>query len=501
MLLLLLGVCGLLGMRRLLHANHAAWRAAIVASMVRLVIGVILMLILPQAGYQDNPASQAGYLFKDAYRRDVQAWELAQSSAPIITAFAGEFSGDQYGGMLALSALIYRYLSADAHRPFLVLIVTAAVSALGVLATWGVVKAWFGEPAALISAWLMALYPEAVLLGASHMREALVIPAIAFAWYGMVAVTERSARGGWLVAIAAIVLLLVQPAAALGVFLVLLVLWTLDPSRRLSLKRAFIAGGLSLLALVVLYSIWAHLPSLQYTKGWQVFVQWLENNFMFQGKITVRASGWLQNIIGDLGEQWRGVVLLVYGIFQPVLPAALITPGASIWRVVGIFRAAGWYFILPFLVYIPWMAWVEKSERHRRQLIWLAMVMWGWTLIASANGGGDQWDNPRYRTMFLVFMAGAIGWMWQTLRLRDNWREKHRWFHRLVALEGVFILVFSYWYVGRKYIRAIWLDIWVVLIIFLVLGGGIILWGWRQDHKRRQAAATEETPSEDRKAV
>ena len=477
-LLLLLGVGGLAWVQRLTAASVTATRAAWVGFLLRLLIGVALMLILPLAGYQDNQASQSGYVFKDSFHRDTQAWELAQSNEPLLTAFSGEYLGDQYGGLLGLSALIYRYLSPDAHRPYLILIVTAAMSVWGVFTTWSVVKIWFGEQAASTAAWVMALYPEAVLLGASHMREAFVIPVAAMAWYGIVGRAEHRSRSLWMVAAAASILLLIKPDSALVVFLMLIILWLADPASHISWKRVLIICGLFLLALLVLYTIWTSLPSLQSIKGWQVFAQWLENNFNFQAKITVRASGWLQNILGDLGAQWRNLVILAYGLFQPVLPAALITPGAWIWRVLGILRGAGWYCIAPLLLYSLWLLWREKVEPRKFQLRMLAIAIWVWVLIASANAGGDQWDNPRYRAMLLAFQAALAAWAWQAVRIRQD-----RWFMRLVAIEGVFILLFSYWYLGRKYFSELLLDIWVIVALIMFISAGIVVWGWVWDRR------------------
>ena len=54
----------------------------IFAFILRLGLGVTAFILLPQAGYESKP-NQAGYLFFDAYRRDSQAWDLAQSGKPL----------------------------------------------------------------------------------------------------------------------------------------------------------------------------------------------------------------------------------------------------------------------------------------------------------------------------------------------------------------------------------------------------------------------------------
>ena len=93
-------------------------RLILLAFLLRLALGVTLTLALPEGG-NPNPQHEAGYIFLDSYRRDAQAWELAQSDAPILSAFNKNFYSDQYGGLLAFSAVTYRYFSPDAHRPLL----------------------------------------------------------------------------------------------------------------------------------------------------------------------------------------------------------------------------------------------------------------------------------------------------------------------------------------------------------------------------------------------
>jgi len=102
-------------------------------------------------------------------------------------------------------------------------------------------------------------------------------------------------------------------------------------------------------------------------------------------------------------------------------------------------------------------------------------VAWGWILISSARGGGNQWDNPRYRTIFLVWMAILASWTW-------NWVRDHRdvWFARLVMIELIFLGFFFAWYIARYYrlFDIMPFGLMIGLIVFfglLVLVGG---WAW-----------------------
>ena len=83
-----------------------AW-IVVLAFALRLIAGVTIYLALPVYGH-DDVDDKAGFVFTDAHRRDDQAWELGTSDRPIIDAFTDKFAYDQYGGLLAFSAFVYR---------------------------------------------------------------------------------------------------------------------------------------------------------------------------------------------------------------------------------------------------------------------------------------------------------------------------------------------------------------------------------------------------------
>ncbi len=128
----------------------------ILAAVLRLALGVFWFLALPEWGY-DNEVQQAGYVMRDPFERDTDAWELAQSDQSLSVAFQGS-AYDQYGGLLYLSALVYRYFGIDSHQPLLIVVVTATFSALAVLYTWAFARRQWGEKVALLAAWFIALY-------------------------------------------------------------------------------------------------------------------------------------------------------------------------------------------------------------------------------------------------------------------------------------------------------------------------------------------------------
>ena len=106
----------------------------VLAFALRFIGGVATYLVLPINGHTDED-DRAGYVYTDAHRRDDQAWELAASNR-LIGGFNQSYAYDQYGGLLTISAFIYRYLSPDAHRPLMLVLVSAFMAALGLPFMW-----------------------------------------------------------------------------------------------------------------------------------------------------------------------------------------------------------------------------------------------------------------------------------------------------------------------------------------------------------------------------
>ncbi len=73
----------------------------------------------------------------------------------------------------------------------------AAVGALAVVFTWAFSGMLFGARAGVFAAWTVALYPEAVLLGASQMREPFIITGLAMAFFGLARARIGDSRGAW----------------------------------------------------------------------------------------------------------------------------------------------------------------------------------------------------------------------------------------------------------------------------------------------------------------
>jgi hypothetical protein len=479
-----IGAISIYAFWKAVDADQRISTAALVSFLLRLGIGIALIILLPIYGYQDNAVHQAGYVYTDAYIRDNQAWNLAVSGNSLTTAFSGQFSGDQYGGLLALSALIYRLLSQDAHRPILILILNASISTIGVLCLWRAFKHWFGEKTALFAAWFFVLYPESILLASSQMREAIVIPMVAMAFLGVSEIQARKATGWVWIILSAIIILPVQPLAGLIVFIALLGIWFFDPDtlqafkKRRTIISLIILVGALFIAVMLVSSILVNLPSLQGSGPFSVYLTWFRNNFTFQSSQLERSSGILQSLLNSLGEQWRWLIITVYGIAQPVLPAVVGDPSAAtIMRIIGFLRAAGWYILAFFLVYGAFGVFRNRRQARQYQLIWISLISWVWIIAAALNAGADQWDNPRYRAILLLCQVMLAAWAWQWARSQYD-----PWLWRWLAVEVVFVGLFTEWYVGRYYPGILHLDIKLMSLLTLSICGLILIGGFIWDH-------------------
>ncbi len=163
---------------------YLAWRIAgqkkilawmmLLAFILRLAFAVFFAWGLPRFGYNEDP-QEAGFVFRDAFQRETGAWELAQSEESLTAAFGGSYGADQYGGLMATSAAVYRTISPDAFRPVLISILAASAMALSLPFLLGFAAHWSNSKIAVWAGWIFVLYPEGILLGGSQMREPFMI--------------------------------------------------------------------------------------------------------------------------------------------------------------------------------------------------------------------------------------------------------------------------------------------------------------------------------------
>lgn len=456
-----------------------AWMVAL-ALALRLFTGVGVYLALPVDGHEDAD-DRAGFVFTDAHRRDDQAWELAQSGDPILSAFNKTYHTDQYGGLLAFTALAYRYLSPDTHRRILLILLSAIVAALGTPFFWRAARLAFGEQVALVAGWILAIYPENLLLGGAAMREPYLITFCALAFWGFVDWQFNHSHRAFLwLGFGLAGMLLVSPVVALVMLVILAGWWWMAREHsRLSWIWFFVialvfVAGLFLLA-------WALNRQGNFDGGpLGIVFSWFREAVKWDVYQLERGSGWVQKLFGEMPEWLRLPFVAVYGILQPVLPAVFIEPTTLTWHTIGIARALGWYLLWPLLLYAPIAALKDDRPRERRLWLWISVTAWAWILLTALRGGGDQWDNPRYRAILLLWQALASGYAWTCFRTRSD-----SWLVRIWLIEGIFLSFFTQWYLSRYYhlggqIPFGWMISLIIGSSLIVLVGGA--W-W--DHRRR----------------
>lgn len=468
------------------------------AFFLRLAVGMTLHLGLPTWGHDDDD-DRAGYVFTDAHVRDDQAWKLASSERPLMDAFSQKYSSDQYGGLLAFNALIYRYLSPDAQRPLLLILFSSFFAALGIPFLWKAVSQVFGENVAWASAWIFALYPESILLGAYAMREPYLLTFSALALWGFVnfgVQTLVPASNGkpfdfrmrfiWLGLGILGMLLISIPAALITIVIFAGWLFFANEKRQISWVTIVVVLAVFALGLVFLSSSLNRSGQFNASSPLSVINGWLKSTISLTAYRAEGDSGWVQKILGDTygsgkyRPSWYRLPFITgYGVLQPVLPATLVYPTKPVWRVIGILRAAGWYALLPMLILSFVAAAGSGSRTMRNLLLWLSLITWLWILLAALRGGGDLWDNPRYRTILFLWQAILAGYVWVW------WLEtRNVWFVRVLACEAVFLLVFTQWYISRYLKLGFQLPFAVMVALILGLWGLIVGFGWWRDQLR-----------------
>jgi hypothetical protein len=469
-----------LGWKLLAHEQPPAWvwQLMLIAAVARLIAGVLWVSLLPVYGH-GNLAEREGYVMGDAFARDKLAWRLARSNDPLPSAFSNNRKVDQYGGLLFVSAFVYRYLGSNFHQPLLMLLLAAAVSALSIPFTWAFARLAWGPGEARLAAWLLALYPEAVLLGSSQMREAFTCTFIIIGLYGVMRYAYYPRRLSLLYILLplAICVPFSPPAAALMLVAQLLLLGAMRLSRPHSAQiNRYLWVGLGALVLLVLGGVYLAMRQFappNMVNPFEMLTWYLTKSSQVQGYITQHSSGWVQKVFDSYPAAVRLPVLLAYGVVQPFLPAALIAGSESaLWSGIAIWRALGWTFMLAFLLYAPFLSMSKKDGRWFNLAV--SFIIWAVVIIASLRGGGDLWDNPRYRAMFAALQAAMMAWA-----IIEHRRSSDPWMRRALTVSGVVLLWFIPWYL-RRYTN----FSWPVVDLFKTFGMGLasafllILWDW-----------------------
>jgi len=447
---------------------------------LRLIAGVLWYVGLPNWGY-GSPVEQAGYIMADAHARDTTAWDLARSDEPLLSAFGGYRNIDQYGGMLFLSASIYRYLGGVFHQPLQIVILTAFISSLAILFTWAFANRLLGDKIALPAAWIVALFPDAVILGSSQMREAFLMALIAAALYGLVRYIQSRSSSSLVWVFTSLLIMLAFSPPITGVFLLMFVILALsmDGWRVIRQPRFWlILGGIGVVVMIGIWLAWEQIAPEGISNPLVLVSWWFRESARWQAYFVKRSSPLIRRIINTTPDWINTPILLGYGVLQPFLPGALLDQGLLIWKGIAIWRAVGWTLLLPFLMVAPFGLWNEKNKR--RLAIGLITVVWMGILIAALRSGGDLWDNPRYRVVFISLQSTLAAWVWIVQR-----RNRNPWLLRAIVGLGIILAWFIPWYLQRG-----GLILWPIDNVFVTLACGfftvfivylgIYIWGRRR---------------------
>ncbi len=441
---------------------------AICAFLLRIGFGIWLTTTLPVNGF-DTSVQNAGYSYSDAYDRDQMAYANAFPGKVEFVPPANISAVDQYGGMMMLSTGIYRLFSADVHRPLLIIFLTALSMTLAVIFTWKAIHLVWGGKTALVAAIFLAFYPEGVILGSAQMREPLLICLASITFWAMVLFTSGEQRTKIIMVFASACLLMCWISIPAGLVIIAVELGYLQVKAITTEKEPGRKKGL-----LIVFGVFLLLVCLA---GWM----WLKNTLYYDAFATESESGLISWLLSLVGSKWRFPFVLLYGLIQPVLPAALVYQSLPVWQSIAIFRATGWYFAIPFLVYGAGATIKEARKNGDWALVWLMAVLVIWTFISSARAGGDQWDNPRYRAFLLPWLSLLVGWVWERVS-----QGKAQWFWRIVFLDGTFILIFTNWYFNRKFGTGLTIPTEYALGLFGVILVAVIAGGFLIDHRKQK---------------
>jgi len=427
--------------------------------LVFLVLAPIGMLLW---GYESN-WNLKGLVELDAINANETAWRAAQSGGPVLEAFQ-RAPGDNTGGITVLGVVVFRLLSPDLERTLLLGLIASAFTSLTVIAVYRLAGGLFSPGVAKAAALIAAIFPEAVMIGSSHqqmgyMAIALSVELLAVA--GLV-LNRDSAPGEpglpkgrravvLLIAILTAMFFLSRLFFILGIACgAVLAIWLSDPRKRLA-RFFWIGTGLAASVLIILRILGALdvIPS-----SWDVLfagyrylygMAWEE----FEKMAYAGGGDLFQTVLATMEKGPAFLLAAVYGLVQPVLPAAighrsLSAEGGAFWQVLGIYRSLGWYLLLPVLIYGTLKS--LRGIRARNPETILMVVFWFVAFIGSYRAFGDQWDNPRYRLFVLAPMAILAAWAWMTQRESGD-----PWFKRIVIPFAVATVGLTIWYLLRDY--------------------------------------------------
>jgi hypothetical protein len=337
----------------------------------------------------------------------------------------------------------------------------------------------WGENAARLTAWIIVLFPDAIILGSSQMREAFLMTMVAAAIYGLVRYIQDRSREGlaWLVASLLLMLPFSPPIAGVFLLMIIILALTMDGWQLVRQTRFWIIlAGIAVVVGVGIWLAWEQIAPAGINNPFALIAWWFQESARWQAYFVKRSSQLIRRIINTTPDWVNMPILLGYGVLQPFLPGALLDQGIPIWKGIAIWRSIGWTLMLPFLLAAPIL--LLQIKEKRKLVVGLVIAVWIGILIASFRSGGDLWDNPRYRVVFISLQAGLVVWVWYTQR-----DSKNPWLWRTILSLVIILVWFIPWYLQRS-----GRIIWPVDNVFETLALGLVsvaivffaLYWWRR---------------------
>jgi hypothetical protein len=426
-----------------------------------LIVAPVAMLLW---GYPSD-ARHGGLLETDAINATDTAWYAAQGSESILAAWHRS-SGDNTGGITVVGTAVFRVFSPDRERTLLPALVACMITSLTVIAVFRLAAGLFSPGVAKLAAVIAAIYPEAILIGSSHQQLGYVALLMSLGFLAVAGIVRNRtaaegvpalpSRRNSIILLAVTVLLgilVTDQFLTLGViFGLVFAIWLSDPKKRIG-RIVWIAAGVIMSALVVVRILGALdvIPS-----AWDILLVQYQRLFSmaydeFEKMVAAGGGDLFQTVLVGMDKGQAFLLAAVYGLAQPVLPAAighrnLSAQGGFFWQLLGIYRGLGWYLVLPLLLYGTFQSLRRILARIPETI--LMLLFWAGAVIGSYRAFGDQWDNPRYRLFVFAPMAIIAAWGWVTQR-----EQRDPWFLRIAIPFATATVGLTVWYLLRDYAR------------------------------------------------